>query len=100
MSPTCDQVSKKLDSLALCWKSTGTAVDVLKNKKQIQKGAEQDGVAQSGEGAGETVQTFGTHLALIIAYTELKVLKAMSVPSSVIIILRITESTGFVLVFL
>lgn len=73
-----------------------------KNKKQIQKGAEQDGVAQNGERAGETVQTFGTQLALIIAYTEreLKALKAMSVPSPVIIILRITDSTGFVLVVL
>ena len=60
-------------------------------------------MAQSGEGAGgETVQTFGTQLASIIAYTEreLKVLKAVSVPSAAIIILHITDSTGFVLMFL
>lgn len=69
------------------------------DKEQIQKGAEQDEVAQSEGTGGEMVQTLDTQLASIIAYTEREsgVLEATSVPSAVIIILCIANPTGFVL---
>lgn len=102
MSSTCDQVSKKLDSVAQCWKSMGTAASALERQEADLE--ESRGRWRGSEMAQEEGQpsplVHNWHRLLLTLKRNYKCLKATSVPSASTIILSITDSSGFVLMFL